>query len=425
MSITLLLLFLLLAILGVPLAVALGIASALTLVLFTDIPLNLVAQSMFSSMNNFIMVAVPLFVLAGMLMDEGGVAEKIFDFANALVGWAPGGLGQVTIVSSVIFAGMSGSSVADVASVGAISIGAMRRNGYPLTYATGLALVTSSLATIVPPSILMVVAGSVANESIGRLLMGGVVPGLIIALSFMLYNHLYCSRHSIGKRVSFSWRNLIKSSLRAIPALFVPVILMGGIVLGYFTPTEAAGVAVLYTIAIALLVYRSISLAKLPGLFFRTARLTGTILFIAVTAKVAGWIFEYDGLPVRVATLLSSVTTSPLITMLLIFGFLILVGMFMDATAAIFILVPILLPTVKAVGIDPVYFLVIMVITLALGLITPPVGVCLYAASNLTGLSLEEVTRHTLVWMTIMVLAILLLMVFPALVITPLSWFGM
>jgi tripartite ATP-independent transporter DctM subunit len=425
MSITLLLLFLALTVIGVPLAVALGIASALTLVAFTDIPLNLVAQSMFSSMNNFIMVAVPLFVLAGMLMDEGGVAEKIFDFANALVGWAPGGLGQVTIVSSVIFAGMSGSSVADVASVGAISIGAMRRNGYPTTYATGLSLITSTLATIVPPSILMVVAGSVANESIGRVLMGGVVPGLIIALSFMVYNHVYCSRHGIGKRIAFDWHNLVTSSLRAIPALLVPVILMGGIVLGYFTPTEAAGIAVIYTIAIALLVYRSITWTKLPGLFFRTAKLTGTILFIAVTAKVAGWIFEYDGLPVRVATLLTNVTTSPLMTMLLIFGFLILVGMFMDATAAIFILVPILLPTVKTAGIDPVYFLVMMVITLALGLITPPVGVCLYAASNLTGLSLEDVTRHTLVWIAIMVLAILLLIFFPSLVLTPLGWLGM
>ncbi|HHY93186.1 MAG TPA: TRAP transporter large permease, partial [Firmicutes bacterium] len=353
------------------------------------------------------------------------VAGKIFDFANALVGWAPGGLGQVTVVSSVIFAGMSGSSVADVASVGAISIGAMRRNGYPLTYATGLALICSSLATIIPPSILMVVAGSVANESIGRVLMGGVIPGVLIALGFMVYNHFYCSKHGIGNRVSFSWRNLLQRTLIAIPALLVPVILMGGIVLGYFTPTEAAGIAVIYTILIALFVYRSITLKQLPGLFFRTAKLTGTILFIAVTAKVAGWIFEYDGLPVRVATLLSSVTTSPLVIMLLIFGFLILVGMFMDATAAIFILVPILLPTVKAVGVDPVYFLVIMVITLALGLITPPVGVCLYAASNLTGLSLEEVTRHTFVWMVIMAALILLLILFPGLVLTPLSWFGL
>jgi tripartite ATP-independent transporter DctM subunit len=255
--------------------------------------------------------------------------------------------------------------------------------------------------------------------------MGGVVPGLIIALSFMVYNHVYCSRHGIGKRIAFDWHNLVTSSLRAIPALLVPVILMGGIVLGYFTPTEAAGIAVIYTIAIALLVYRSITWTKLPGLFFRTAKLTGTILFIAVTAKVAGWIFEYDGLPVRVATLLTNVTTSPLMTMLLIFGFLILVGMFMDATAAIFILVPILLPTVKTAGIDPVYFLVMMVITLALGLITPPVGVCLYAASNLTGLSLEDVTRHTLVWIAIMVLAILLLIFFPSLVLTPLGWLGM
>ena len=425
MSVTLLLTFLGLAALGVPLATGLGIASVVTLLVYTKIPLSLVAQSMFSSMNSFLMVAVPLFILAGVLMDEGGVAAKIFDFANSIVGWAPGGLGQVTIVSSVIFAGMSGSSVADVASVGAISIGAMRKHGYPLGYATGLALITSTLATIIPPSILMVVAGSVANESIGRVLLGGVVPGVMIALVFMLYNHWYCVKHGIGTRVRFDPRMSLVKTVIAIPALLVPVILMGGIVLGYFTPTEAAGVAVVYTIAVAVLVYRGVKLSQIPGFLFRTGKLTGTILFIAVTAKLAGWIFEYDGLPVRLAGMLGALTQSPTIIMLLVFLFLIVVGMFMDATASLFILVPILLPTVKTVGVDPVYFLVVMVITLALGLVTPPVGVCLYAACNLTGMTLEEVTKHTIRLMLLMAVAILLLVLFPGIVTVPLRWFGM
>ena len=424
MSVALLLLFFLMSAVGIPLAVALGVASTITLLVYTDIPLSLVAQSMFSSMNSFIMVAVPLFILAGILMDEGKVAEKIYDFANALVGWAPGGLGHVNILSNVIFAGMSGSAVADVASLGAMNIHAMHRNGYPLGYSTGMALISSSLATIIPPSILSVVAGSVANESIGRVLMGGVIPGILIAVSFMIYNYIYCKRRDIGIKVKFSWSNLIRKTGQAVPALLSPIILMGGILSGYFTPTEAAGIAVLYTIPIAIYVYRTVNWSNLPGLLYRTGKMTGTILFIAVTAKIAGWVFEYDGLPVRIASFLGSLTHSPLVFMLLIYAFLIVVGMFMDATAAIYILVPILLPTVKAMSIDPVFFLIVLVMALSLGLVTPPVGVCLYAACNVTGMTLEEVSKHTLVWIIVMATMILLMILFPGLVLTPLGWFG-
>ncbi|BDG60155.1 TRAP transporter large permease [Caldinitratiruptor microaerophilus] len=424
MSLTLLLLFGVLVLFGVPLATALGIASAITLALFTDIPLNLVAQSMFSSMNSFLMVAVPLFILAGLLMDEGGLGEKIFDFANAIVGWLPGGLGQVNVVSSMVFAGMSGSSVADIASIGLIEITSMTKNGYPKGYATALTLVTSVLATIIPPSILMVIAGSVANESIGRLLVAGLVPGLLIGGAFMLYNHIYCVRHGYGKRIPFDPRAAAAKTLTALPALLVPAVLMYGIVGGFFTPTEAAGIAVLYTILIALLVYRNVNLRQLPGFFFRTAKLTGTILFIAVTAKMAGWIFAYDALPAKIAALLTRISTSPTVIMLLTVLFLIIVGMFMDATASLFILIPILLPPLQAVGIDPVHFLVVMVITLSLGLVTPPVGVCLFAVSNLTDLSLEQVTRESLGLMAILAAAVLLIALVPQIVLGPLQWIG-
>ena len=295
MSITLLALFMVFMAVGAPLAIALGVASIGSLVIFTDIPLSLIIQSMYSSMNSFIMVAVPLFILTGILMDEGGVAEKIFNFANALVGWSHGGLGNVTVVSSVIFAGMSGSSVADVASVGRISISAMSKNGYPLGYASALALITSMLATIIPPSILMVIAASVANISIGQALFAGVIPGLIVATVFMLYNYYYCRKNHVGTKVPFSFRNLGRQFVIAIPALMVPIILLGGMLSGWFTPTEAAAVSVLYTLFVAMFVYRNICFNQLPRIFFQTCKLTGTILFIAVTAKPAGWIFEFDG----------------------------------------------------------------------------------------------------------------------------------
>lgn len=423
MSITLIIIFIALMIFGVPLAVSLGIASVATLAIFTDTPLNLIIQSMFSSMNSFLMVAVPLFILAGILMDEGGVADKIFNFANALVGWSHGGLGNVTVLSSIIFAGMSGSSVADVASVGKISISAMHKNGYPLEYATSLSLITSMLATIIPPSILMVVAGSVANISIGQALFAGIVPGLIVAGIFMLYNYYHCKVNHIGTKVNFNIRNLAIQFAKAIPALLVPIILLGGMLSGYFTPTEAAGIAVLYTFIVSMFIYKNIKFRQLPDILFRTAKTTGTILFIAVTAKPAAWIFEFDGLPVRVASAIGSLTHSPLFIMLILYAFLILVGMFMDATAAIYILVPILLPTVKSVGIDPIFFIVFMVITLAFGLVTPPVGVCLYAASNVTGLKIETLIKHSMPWIIMTAVTLLIFIIFPQIVTVPIGWF--
>lgn len=423
MSLALLGIFMLLMFFGVPLASALGIASVFVLFFYSDIPLHLITQSMYSSMNSFMMVAVPLFILSGILMDEGGVADRIFRFANALLGWSRGGLGNVTIFSSIIFAGMSGSSVADVASVGKISISAMTKNNYPLGYATALALITSMLATIIPPSILMVIAASVANVSIGQALFAGVIPGLLVSAVFMIYNYIACKKNGYGTVVKFSPKFLVSEFAQAIPALLAPVILLGGMLSGYFTPTEAAAIAVLYTLLVSLFVYRNIKFFQLPEILFRTAKLTGTILFIAVTAKPAGWIFEFDGLPVRVAEAIGGITHDPTMIMFIIYGFFILVGMFMDATAAIYIVTPILLPTVKAVGIDPVYFIVFMVITLAFGLVTPPVGVCLYAACNMTGLKFEQIVKASMPWMVITGLALVVFIVWPGLVSEPVKWF--
>jgi tripartite ATP-independent transporter DctM subunit len=425
MSIFLLVLFFILLFIGIPIASSLGIAVVLTILLFTDVPISIAIQSMYSSMNSFIMVAVPLFILAGIIMDEGGVAEKIFDFAKSIVGWITGGLGHVNILASLIFAGMAGSSVADIASTGRITINAMTKNGYPLKYATALTLISSMLATIIPPSILMVVAASTAGVSIGAALLGGLIPGVIIAFVFMVYNYYYSKKHNFGVHQKFEWRTLKRESLKAFPAMLAPVILLGGILSGYFTPTEAAAIAVLYTLFVALFIYKGLTFKKLPNIFFRTANLTGTILFIAVTAKAASWVFEYDGLPTRLANFISSVSSNPLIIMLMLCVFLLIVGMFMDATAAIFILVPILMPTVMTVGIDPTFFVVFLVVLLSVGLVTPPIGVCLYAACNITGLKLEEVSRASVPWLLV-TFAILIVFVFvPQVITAPIGWFDL
>lgn len=422
MSVFLLLLFIALMVFGIPIAVSLGAASVVTILLFTDIPLSMVMQSMFTSMNSFIMVAVPLFVLAGSLMDAGGVADRIYNFANAAVGWIYGGLGHVSIVTSMLFAGMSGSSVAAIASIGKMSINALTKKGYPKEYATAINLTGSMLATVIPPSILMIVAASVANVSIGQALMSGLVPGIIMGLIYMIYNYLYCKKNRIGDREKFSLRELGRHFARAIPALLVPVILLGGMFTGIYTPTEGAGIAVLYTILISVFVYRNMRFGQIPRIIIKNAKSTGTILFVAITAKPAALIFELDGLPGKIANAITGISDNRLVIMFVIFGFLVLVGMFMDATAAIYILVPILLPAVKSVGVSPLFFVVFLVITLAFGLVTPPVGVCLYAASNVTGLRLEGIIKASMPWMILTAVIIATFIVFPGIITGPVTF---
>jgi tripartite ATP-independent transporter DctM subunit len=424
-SIVLLLLFLGLSALGVPLAVALGLASVAAIMMFTSTPIDLLSQSMFSAMNSFLLVAVPLFILVGHFMERGRVAERIFDFAEAMVGWMPGGLGHVNVVSSVIFGGISGSSVADIASVGAIEIKAMERHGFPKSYAVGMTLVTSTLSSIIPPSILVVIAGSIANVSIGTLLVAGLIPGLFIAFVFMVFNHFYAVHYGYNPPTPFNLRLVVTTGLGAILPMLTPIILLGGIVNGFFTPTEAAAIAVLYTMFLSVIVYRSIPPAEIWNILVETARASGTILFIAATAKLAAWVFAFDGLPVQVANFLASISTGPTMALLLIFLFLIVVGMFMDAIAAMFILIPVLLPPALKMGIDPMHFLIVTVITLTLGLVTPPVGVCLFAVAQVAKMRIEDVIRGSMIPVGILTAAILALVLFPVLTLGPIRLLGL
>ncbi len=425
MSLTLLALFLLLCAVGCPLAIALGLSSVASIAIFTSTPVHVLSESMFSAMNSFLLVAVPLFLLVGQLMDKGGVADRIFDFAHATVGWLPGGMGHVNVASSVVFGGISGSSVADIASLGAIEINAMVKHGYEKGYAVGMTLATSTLSSIIPPSILMVIAGSIANQSIGLLLIAGLVPGLFIAAFLMVYNHIYSVRRGVCKPTPFDLRHFAKAAMRAILPMLTPVILMAGILDGFFTPTEAAAIAVVYTFFIAAIVYKNITWADMREMLKETGRSSGGILFIAATGKLAAWVFAFDGLPVMVGTWLGSITKDPTLIMVLIFLFLVVVGMFMDAIAAMFILIPILVPPARMLGVDPIHLLVIIVITLTLGLVTPPVGVCLFAVAKVTNMSLEDVIKSSTGPVSVLVLSIVALVLFPVLVIGPLKLFGM
>lgn len=421
MSATIILLFLILMFLGVPIATSLGLASVIVMATKSTLPLNMAAQSMFTAMNSFIMVAVPLFILCGSLMDEGGIADRIYDLAEALVGWIYGGLGHVSVVVNMLFAGMSGSSVAAIASIGKMSINALEKKGYPKDYATAINLSGSMLASVIPPSILMINAAATGNVSIGQALLAGLIPGIIIGIIFMVYNYFYCRRHGIGDRVKFSGKKLGKAFVRAIPALLTPIILLGGVYTGVYTPTEGAAIAVVYTMIVSVYVFKTLKWTDMPRIIIKNARSTGTILFVAIAAKPASVLFEIDGLPSRVAQGIAGISDNRIVILFVLYAFLIVVGMFMDATAAIFILVPILLPACQAVGVSPLFFTVFLVITLSFGLITPPVGVCLYAAENVTGLPLERIIKASIPWILLIAVSLCIFILFPQIIEAPVA----
>ena len=421
MSAAIILLFLILMFLGVPIATSLGLASVIVMATKSTLPLNMAAQSMFTAMNSFIMVAVPLFILCGSLMDEGGIADRIYDLAEALVGWIYGGLGHVSVVVNMLFAGMSGSSVAAIASIGKMSINALEKKGYPKDYATAINLSGSMLASVIPPSILMINAAATGNVSIGQALLAGLIPGIIIGIIFMVYNYFYCRRHGIGDRVKFSGKKLGKAFVRAIPALLTPIILLGGVYTGVYTPTEGAAIAVVYTMIVSVYVFKTLKWTDMPRIIIKNARSTGTILFVAIAAKPASVLFEIDGLPSRVAQGIAGISDNRIVILFVLSAFLIVVGMFMDATAAIFILVPILLPACQAVGVSPLFFTVFLVITLSFGLITPPVGVCLYAAENVTGLPLERIIKASIPWILLIAVSLCIFILFPQIIEAPVA----
>lgn len=407
---------------GVPVAFALMLCSVALMVSMNMLDSQIVAQNLINGANNFALMAIPFFILAGELMNRGGMSKRIVQFAMTLVGHVRGGLGYVVIIASVLFAGLSGSAVADTAALGAILIPMMVERGYDKRVPTAIVSSAGIIAPIIPPSIPMILFGVVSGVSITQLFMGGIVPGLLIAIGLMLVWSYMSRKETAELPPRKSVKEILIATKEAGWALLMPVIIIGGLRGGVFTPTEAGVIAVFYALFVGMFVYRNIGPRQLYDALIRSAKTTSVVMFVASAAIVSAWMITVANVPHEMTELLNPLIDSPLLLLLLINLLLLAVGMVMDLTPTILILTPVLMPIVKAAGIDPVYFGIIMVINLCIGLITPPVGTVLYVGCGISRISIGELVKGLWPFLLVEIAILLLLVFFPQVVTVPLEW---
>jgi tripartite ATP-independent transporter DctM subunit len=398
-----------------PISFALGLAAVVMMYLM-DVGPSAMIQQAIRGVNSFPLLAIPFFMLVGEVMSSGGIARRLVNFASALVGFIAGGLGQVNVAASMFFGGISGSAVADTSAIGGMMIPSMREQGYTAAHATSITVSSAVIGIIIPPSIPMILYGIVTETSISRLFIGGLIPGIVVALALMVTTFITAKRHHAGQTQPFSLRKLWVSFREALLGLLLPVIIVGGILLGVFTATEAAIAALFYALFISLFVYREIGVKDLWGMMVRTTRLTGMVLFLLAMAMVVAWLLTTALVPQTLAATVSQISTNPYVILFVLGGLLLLVGVVMDLTPAMVILAPIMVPIVEAVGVDPVYFGVLMAFILGIGLVTPPVGTVLYVGSAIGGVSMEQLVRGMIPFYITLLIVLVLLILFPQLI---------
>lgn len=406
-------------ILGAPVVFALGLANIIMLWI-SPYPFIVMARQIVVGMNSFPLLAIPFFMFVGLLMNTGGIARRLVEFADALVGHITGGLGHVNILASMFFGGISGSAIADTSAIGGLMIPPMVRQHYPAPYAAAVTAASAVIGIIIPPSIPFILFGIITSTSISRMFLGGMIPGVIVGLALMVTTYIGSKRHGYGtgadvEKKRFTLRKVGTTFLAAAPSLTIPVIIVGGILGGIFTATEAGVVAAAVALLLSLF-YREIRLKDLPALFAATARTTAIVTFLLGMAMVSAWLLTRVGVPRQLAVLLGSITGSPTVIMLFATALLLIVGLVMDLTPAMLILAPIFLPVMEQFGVDPVYFGVIMSIALGIGLVTPPVGTVLYVATAVADIPLERLVVAIIPFVLTLVLVLLLLLLFPPLV---------
>ncbi len=410
--------FLVLVAFNIPIAFAMGLGSLAGLLYRGDLPIGLIAQRMVVMVDSFPLLAIPLFMLAGEIMSVGACSRKLVEFSMSLVGTIRGSLAHVTIISSMFFAGITGSASADTAAVGAIMIPAMIQKGYDPDFVASIQASAGTIGPIIPPSIPMVVLGYIAGVSVGDLFLGGVIPGVLIGVSLMVVTFFYARKGGVAYigQTAPTFRQFISTALKALPALGLPIIILGGIFAGVFTPTEAAVVAVFYGLVVELLIYQELAIHSLPGLLKRAAMVSSMVMFIVAISGIFSWILTVAEVPQIFTEVLLSVSPNWAVRLILINILLLIAGMLLDTTSILLILIPILMPVVSMMGINLVHFGVVVVVNLAIGMVTPPVGMGLYVACGLSKRSVSTVLRPLIPQILAMVVVLGLITFTPSLV---------
>ena len=400
--------------LTVSVAVSIGLASVLG-IQASNANMLISVKEMFSAINKFPLAAIPFFILAGNLMETGGISRRLVEFAKSIVGGVQGGLPMTCVLTCMIFAAVSGSSVATTFAIGAILIPALIKHGYPVAYAAALQATSAELGVIIPPSIPMILYGVSAEVSIGELFIAGFGPGLLIGCALMLFVHLYCRYKGWGKQDGDGRLSFGKATWQAGWALFMPVIILGGIYGGIFTPTEASAVAVFYALVVGVVIYREIKIADLYVILRKSVLSSAVIMFIIANAGLFAFLITRAGVPDAIGRYLEAALQSPTLFLLGVNGALFIIGMFIETSAAIIVLAPILAPVAVHFGIDPVHFGLIMVVNLAMGMITPPFGVNLFAACTVAKISLDRIVTHLIPFVLVIMACLMVVTYVPQL----------
>jgi tripartite ATP-independent transporter DctM subunit len=392
-----------------PIALAIGLSSLVAFLVKGQFSLMMIIQRLYAGVDSFPLMAVPLFMFAGALMERGGISQRVVRLAEAVVGWLPGGLAAVSIVSAMFFAGITGSAAADTAAVGAILIPAMIERGYDRGYAGAVQASGGSLGVVIPPSIPMIIFGFLTGASVGELFAAGVLPGLLIGVSLLIASTIISVRRHYGRTQSFSLKFLMKSFWDAKWALGAPVIILGGILGGVFTATESAAVATIYALFVGLWVHRELRLKDVPELIIRAVHTSGVVLFIIAAASVFSWLMAIENAPSIISAKMLSISDNPVTLLILINVLLLIAGTFVETTAALILLVPVLLPILPRLGIDIIQLGVIVVVNLSIGMLTPPLGICLIVAGSISGSRLEELVRSVLPFLIVLIVDLTLI----------------
>ncbi|WP_319477293.1 TRAP transporter large permease [Marispirochaeta aestuarii] len=412
---TLFLTFIILLILEAPVSFSLLISTVVSMFFFSDIDLFAIVVKMFRASSNFSLIAVPFFILAGGFMDSGGISRRLVTFASNIIGHIRGGLANASVMAAMFFAGLSGAAAADTAAVGSLLIPAMKRKGYGKDIATSVMATAGSIGIVIPPSIPMIILGVTASISIGGMFMGGIIPGILIGVSLMAVNIIYTKIRKIDPEPRASFREMLRSFADSFLALFTVVIIVGGITAGIFTATEASVIAALYAFIIGFFVYKELTFKDLPHVLVKSALTTGVVVLTIAAAASFGWVLAAEQIPSQIANFLVSLTDNRWILLILINILFLVLGTFLDPSAIIIIVVPIIWPVVQELGVHPIHFGVMAIVNMAVGQCTPPVGVALFVASGISGAKLSDMMGTYLRYLGAMVLVLLFVTFIPAL----------